>query len=489
MRRLLPSLLLLLLPAGSARAARVEVVLPEDAAIHVVDSLPPDDGPRIDCPPLCTYETPGAGMDIFSLRADVDLDPRTNDPPYDIVDIPGCAGTSTLDAPSVICVLSSTGNSRITFKTRYRPILAATVTGTMAGELGLAFITGGPGPGYQGSGASFSCNIPAPTTQTCARHLSPDQPVTISAPSTDLVYFVDASAPCGAQTCDFTLTEDTCITYTYKHNRPPGFPEQEVFGPGCPTGPGIMGSGGGLPPDLMAAKERALRQMRSDLQQALYPCVVANTGVVVFYAGGIAVGPIVGGTMIAAATPQCVSLIQRIIDLQKTYQDPPDPDYQRVAPIPHRRKPSFELPGCKGLPRDEKRFCKRLGTAVRAYVRKVEKVTDVVESLRVTVERASGANDAGDDKALAKQTKAAVKRVKQMETALARKARAGEKLAALLAEQGVTAPVDETDCSEGADTVLGALAEAGLPDAEARSALGPALDPVALDLVTLFPEP
>jgi hypothetical protein len=477
--------------AAPTHAARVAVVLPQNVAMRVYDRNPPAGGPRIDCPGICTYDAPGNRYDLVELKVEVVEDPRTLDPPWDIVEMKGCRGTSALPATNGLCFLDGRGNDTVSFDMQYRPVLAVTFGGTMAGEVSGVYVTGTVAPGSGGTGTSFSCNIAAPTPQTCARHFSLDKDVLINAPSTDYALVLSASEPCGGPGCTFTLAADTCISFLYKHNRPPGFPEKTLEGPECPTGPGIGGGGGGgdPPPELVTFKELALEQMKKDFEQGLYPCLTGTTGLALFFSAGVTIGPIVGGAMAAAAGPQCVSLVRRIVDLQKIYEDPPDFDFHRVAKVARSARGAVELPSCKGLARADKRVCTRLASAVRGYVKKVEKATAVVESLRITFERAAGAHIAGEARAFDKQVRAAGKRAKQLDAALEQKARAGAKLAAVLAEAEATALLDAEGYAEAAAALLAELVAAGLPEEDAAEALGDALTPKAVDLVALLAQP
>jgi len=113
----------------------------------------------------------------------------------------------------------------------------------------------------------------------------------------------------------------------------------------------------------------------------------------------------------------------------------------------------------------------------------------VTEALRITVERASAALLAGDEKALNKQLKAGTKRGRQLDAAVATRARFGAKLAATLGDAGISASLTETQFGDAVQTVLGRLAAGGLPEADARAALGAALTPTALDPLTVLGQP
>ena len=243
--RLLGSLTLALV-AVSAHAAQLVVHLPENAAIKVTDATPPETGLRIDCPPTCSFQNPGSSVGIFDLKVEPKLDPRTNDRPWDIVDMPGCRGTSALPADNAKCFLPTEGAVDIHIVVRYRPMLAVTYGGSYGGPLAGFYITANFGPGYQGSGASYSCDITRnPQTSRCAAHFTADQPLTLTTPPSERAAFISASAPCSAQQCAFTLTEDTCVSYLFQNGNPALFPTQSLVSIDCPTGPGTEPDGGG----------------------------------------------------------------------------------------------------------------------------------------------------------------------------------------------------------------------------------------------------
>lgn len=232
--------LAMLVAGGVADAARLDVELPTAGQVYVFDQGGPMDGSRISCPPDCTHSNPGPSVSISSLRVDVQPDPVTRDPGWDIVSLEGCGGTSTLPATSVICYVTAAGDVRVRVVLRYRPILSVTFTGTINVPLsGLNVTSSGAGPG-------FSCDGTSPQPHRCAQHYTPNETVHLTASTGGShAQFLGMSAPCGGETtCDFTLVADTCITVTYTHVQPEGFPTATLDGPGCVTGDGGGGGGG-----------------------------------------------------------------------------------------------------------------------------------------------------------------------------------------------------------------------------------------------------
>jgi hypothetical protein len=234
-----------LVVAGGAHAARLDVQLPAAGDVYVFEQYPPAEGPRISCPPDCSHSQPGTSVGIDRIRVDVKEDPVTKDPGWDIVSIDGCKGTSALPATTGLCYLNGvTGDVHVQIGLRYRPILSLTFTGAINVPLAGLYASGGAGPGYQGEGTSIACNAVSPLLDVCSQHFTWNQPIRVIAPSGSYSQFVTMSEPCGGEsTCDFTILADTCINIEYQPGLPEGFPTATLDGPGCATGNG--GGGGG----------------------------------------------------------------------------------------------------------------------------------------------------------------------------------------------------------------------------------------------------
>jgi hypothetical protein len=227
--------------------------------------------------------------------------------------------------------------------------------------------------------------------------------------------------------------------------------------------------------------------MRRELAQSLAPCFTVGAGLALFAipASGIAAGSVI----LNFSIPVCEYHLAHIIDLQRVYNDPPDFDYEHVVGITPSARTPIDATSCDTASGADRKACRRIAKAATKYAGKVQRVGDVTEALRITVERASAALLAGDEKALNKQLKAGTKRGRQLDAAVATRARFGAKLAATLGDAGISASLTETQFGEAVQTVLGRLAAGGLPEADARAALGPALTPTALDPLTVLGQP
>lgn len=232
---------------------------PEPAAIVVeVEGLAPGVAwqirepdraePRIACPPNCSYGNPGGPHGITQLRVFPVDDPRTGDPPYDVVAFTGCSGTTALPAPGASCFLAG-DEPRVVVTLQYRPIIAV----TFGGEAGQApVVSGNPTQPLTGQATGFACGATQPRVQSCARHFPVGSGVALQTSSDDpptagfAIELVSWDGPCagqgigpGVNRCFFVMgSADTCITATFR--KPPrfgGITATPYSGPTCPTGP------------------------------------------------------------------------------------------------------------------------------------------------------------------------------------------------------------------------------------------------------------
>ncbi|GEM_PF-1986659 len=230
-------------------------------------------------------------------------------------------------------------------------------------------------------------------------------------------------------------------------------------------------------------KKDALEQMKLEFEQALYPCLVAASGTVVIGVGGIAVGGIVGTVLLGVGTPLCAVHIAALQDLQKVYNDPPDPAFQRPVHVRPIAVPSLELPSCSGLRGKDRATCRRLEALAKRYAAAVERVKAVATALATTADRLSSANAAGNAKAAKKQAKQAALLIRRLKSAVRARGHAGAKLAALLRAAGIDGTLTASQTSAAVDAVLARLASQGIPVDTARRLLGSATTPAPVDVL------
>lgn len=259
-----------------------------------------------------------------------------------------------------------------------------------------------------------------------------------------------------------------------------GVPPYEVCGPnGGPNGtcggttttttPGSSTTTTLPAPDF---KQAAVEQMRSELQQSLYPCLVATTGLVVFFTPPLAVGATAGALMISVATPACAQHVTTLTQLQQVYNDPPDPSYHALARVQPAAKPSVDLPSCDVDAKSERSACRKLQKSTLRWLKAVTRVTNVATALATTGNRYASAVAAGDARATKKQSKHASKLSRRLEKMRDKRAVAGGKVADILRDIGVSGALTAEQSRQGAEATLTQLALQGVNTDETRSVVG-----------------
>jgi hypothetical protein len=234
-------------------------------------------------------------------------------------------------------------------------------------------------------------------------------------------------------------------------------------------------------------KKDALQSMRLEFEQALYPCLVASTGLVLIGGlGGVVIGPIIGSTLLGSAGSLCLVHLTALQFFQKIYKDPPDPAFHHFAHVRPAAAPALTLPSCNGLKGKDRATCRKLEALVKHYATAAQHVTDVATALSTTADRFSAAMAAGDTKAAKKQERFADKLDRRLHAAVHARSRSGAKLAALLRKAGVSGTLTASQTSDAVDAALAALAQAGLPEETARALLGSALMPPPVDVLATF---
>src|SRR5205085_4957659 len=113
------------LPGGPNASLNVTIAGgPPGAGWKIEERFPPEGTPRISCPPTCSYQAPTPTLDVGDLIVVPVDDPRTKNPPWNVISMDQCAGTSTLPSPSPICTPPTSGHVNVTVTLQYRPIVA-----------------------------------------------------------------------------------------------------------------------------------------------------------------------------------------------------------------------------------------------------------------------------------------------------------------------------------------------------------------------------
>jgi len=242
------------LPGGPNASLNVTIAGgPPGAGWKIEERFPPAGTPRISCPPTCSYQAPTPTLDVGDLIVVPVNDQRTQNPPWNVISMDQCVGTSSLPSVAPICTPPTSGHVNVTVTLQYRPIVAITFGGT----------TGDPGLGYaQAYGLAFgsvpvgnsyglSCYSDSSPVEDCAEHLDAGtgwqiRTVSYQLPGYDVPYELESwTAPCsggigpGENLCTFAIpTTDTCVTLDFDNPPAKGLPSHVITGNACPTGSG-----------------------------------------------------------------------------------------------------------------------------------------------------------------------------------------------------------------------------------------------------------
>lgn len=220
--------------------------------------------------------------------------------------------------------------------------------------------------------------------------------------------------------------------------------------------------------------------MKRTVADAMYPCLTAGTGAAVFTATGIAIGPIVGGTMFAVAGPMCAQLIRDLKELDLIVNDPPEPGYTSVATVPKVATPPVAFVACTQYAASGRNLCKRMQRAAQAWVDATRRRGAVLATLATTVGRESAAAKAGDKAALNKQQKAALALVPIAQAAQRDEVASARALAALLRSVGARGTLSSARSERAVSLLRARLQRAGVSGARIETIV-PAPRPGRLD--------
>jgi hypothetical protein len=233
-------------------------------------------------------------------------------------------------------------------------------------------------------------------------------------------------------------------------------------------------------------RSAALADLRSTLTQALYPCLTAGTGTIVFGTLGVVIGPIVGATMVRAAAPVCAGLVARLHSLTLVYDDPPVSGYRRVAHVRHTKTRPLPFAACPRSPASARRFCGRLHAAVQSWFAALGHTSAVAAALAKTVGRESAAANAGDRAALKRQRTAALALLPKLRAALRSERSARKAVARLLRSVHAHGDITSAQIGQALGAILADLRRAHTNVAQVQQAAPAELRPRAVDALALL---
>jgi len=241
----------------------------------------------------------------------------------------------------------------------------------------------------------------------------------------------------------------------------------------------VNGSKPALPKTPKAVRDAALDALRGTADLALYPCLTATTGVVLF-SSGTAIGVVAGGTMVAIAAPACANFVAQFLNLQKTYHDPPVAGYRKAAKVVRRPARRVTMPPCSG---SAAATCRTLQRLAAAWVTATQRGRESSAALATTVGRESAAVTAHDKSAQALQARTALKLLPTLKRDMGAQKSAGKALAAFMRRNSITGAMTQEQAGKAVDDLVGRL---GFARSDLEAEAPSQLKPRPLDLLTVL---
>ena len=232
-----------------------------------------------------------------------------------------------------------------------------------------------------------------------------------------------------------------------------------------------------------AMKKIAASELKELIPEAVYPCIVASSGVTLatFGYASLNVAPLATGTaLLGTAGPICLRLRQAIIDQSKIVKDPPSRDFERLAQ-PARPAAARVARHCSQLAADARPLCQTMVAKLDLYETAIARVRAISGALVTTIDRLSGAIGAKANAAARKQADHGAELERELDVAEGAQASAGEAIASLFTSYRVGLNISKAHDRSGLSILARDLAKQGLSDHELRSLAGPSLRPAAFN--------
>jgi hypothetical protein len=260
--------------------------------------------------------------------------------------------------------------------------------------------------------------------------------------------------------------------------------------PSTPTSTPPASSPPAAPSTVSQARRKQLKeQAGADLQPALEEAVAVHG--LLDAASGVGYG--VGLSVVAKQLVQTGSQLQgndtivRVVNDFRIEQDPPDPEYETLAPVA-AVKPKA-LRACHGLHRKAKRYCEKLRAVETSLLARSGETAAIDEAMYTTISRDTAAIDAGDYAAAEAQVSHFEALHSQFESALAGQGSDGEKLAALLREAHVKGTLTKAKSALAIKWLEGQLTKHAVTTAELRPLAGSTLTPKPVNIFNVLTHP
>jgi hypothetical protein len=234
-----------------------------------------------------------------------------------------------------------------------------------------------------------------------------------------------------------------------------------------------------LPATPQPVRDAVVSALKGELAQALWPCLSAGSGLVLFGAAG-PMGVIVGATLLAVATPVCAEAVVAIFNLQETYRDPPIGNYAVAATITRFPAKVIPLPACPASG-TLVHACEGLHRAVLGWASALQRVQESSSALATTVGRESAARRARNAAAVSLQQRTATQLLPALTNDLKAQNTAGANLAASV--RSASGRLTTTQSSRAINSILVKLERLGISRSELLSEAAQELKPKPTDLI------
>jgi hypothetical protein len=245
----------------------------------------------------------------------------------------------------------------------------------------------------------------------------------------------------------------------------------------------VNGGAPSIPATPKAVRDAALLALRAEMGQALYPCLTATAGLILF-GSATPIGVLAGGTMFAVAAPQCAQAVALLVNLEKAFKDPPVAGYSSVAHVMRRPPTRVVLPSCSGHGAAVGAICVRLHRLALAWVSSLQRARESSQALATTVGREGAARAAHNAAAAALQAKTALRLLPTLRGDLRAQAAAGASLASFLRHEHVAGNLSIAQSSAAIDDVVQRLGPLGVTRAALEAEVPSGLAPRPLNLVS-----
>jgi hypothetical protein len=232
-------------------------------------------------------------------------------------------------------------------------------------------------------------------------------------------------------------------------------------------------------------KRNALRALRQSVVQALYPCGV-GVGVGATILGAGPVGLAAGAALLATGTPLCQAVVKQIIAEEKSYKDPPRPDYLVVAQVGAASRLALRAMTCSRFSGARGALCTRVGAAAAGLLSAVRHAEVIAVAIEATIGRDTAAAAAYNQAAVNLQEQTLQTLATQFSAARRTQSNAGSALAAALRTGPVTVRVSVAQFKRDEQALLTAVGHRGVSAATLHALASAALHPRRLDPIAVF---